>query len=178
MPNTKNIAEVKELAKKLDTASAIFLADYAGLSVTDQVKLRAAVEATGGELRVTKNSLLKIALEQKGLKTAEIAEELQGPNVTLFTGADSVAPLKTMVEFAKGNESEKPALKTGFLGSELLTLARIKQLASLPSKNELLAKLLGTLSNPARNMVGVLTAPTRNLLYAFNAIKDQKAKNA
>ncbi len=82
------------------------------------------------------------------------------------------------VEFAKDQESEKPTLKTGFLGTELVSLDKILQLAALPSKTELLGKLLGTLANPARNLVGVLSAPTRNLVYALNAIKDNKAQQA
>lgn len=177
MPNTKNIAEVKELTSQLESAQAVYLADYAGLSVNDQVELRARVEEAGGHLRVTKNRLLKLALDKHlGGLPREAEDFLRGPNITLFAGADAIAPLKAVVEFAKGTESEKPALKTGFLGTELLSLDKIKQLATLPSKQELIGKLLGTLTNPARNLVGVLAAPTRDLVYALAAIKDNKSK--
>lgn len=174
MPSQKNVLEVKALEESLDAAKGVFLADYAGLSVNEQVDLRNKVRSAGGELKISKNSLLKLALDKKGLKTDEIAKELTGPNITLIAVEDVVAPLKVLVEFAKNSEKEKPALKTGFLGSELLTLTKIKQLADLPTKTELIAKLMGTLTNPARNLVNVLSAPTRSLVYALNAIKEQK----
>lgn len=175
MPNTKNIQEVKELESKLEGASAVYLADYAGLSVPDQVELRARVEQEGGALRITKNRLLKLALDKHldGLPR-EVKDFLRGPNITLFAGSDVVGPLKALVEFAAGTGSKKPALKTGFLGTELLSLEKIKELATLPGKTELVAKLLNTLTNPARSLVGVLAAPTRDLVYVLNAYKEQK----
>jgi large subunit ribosomal protein L10 len=177
MPSKKNISEVGELEASIEAAKGVFLADYAGLSVNEQVTLRDKVRAAGGELKISKNNLLKIALKNKGFAADSIAEELTGPNITLYAREDIVAPLKALVEFAKGSDKEKPALKAGFLGTDLLTIEKIKQLASLPTKLELIAQLMATLANPARNMVGVLTAPTRNLVYALNAIKDQKNAN-
>ena len=75
-----------------------------------------------------------------------------------------------MVEFAKAREVELPKIKAGILGKEILLRDKVVQLSKLPSKLELLAKLLGTLANPARNLVNVLSAPARNLVYALNAI--------
>lgn len=170
MPNQKNQSQVKELEAKLDSVQAIFLADYAGLNLKDQRNLRAKVREAGGELFVAKNTLLKIALKNKGYDADAISEFLKGPSITLFAHADAVAPLKALVEFSKSNEAELPKLKTGILGKETLSITKVMQLANLPSKNELIAKLLGTLSNPARNMVGVLSAPMRYLVYALNAI--------
>lgn len=175
MPNLKNQGQVKELESKLDSVSAIFLADYQGMNTKDQRNLRAVVREAGGELLVAKNTLLKIALKNKGYDAEAVSAFLKGSNVTLFAGADAVAPLKALVEFAKKQDKELPMVKTGFLGKETLTVEKIKQLAALPSKTELIAKLLGTLSNPARNMVGVLVAPMRNLVYALSAIKDKKS---
>lgn len=174
MPNLKNQAAVKELESKLDSVSAIFLADYQGMNTKDQRTLRAAVRDAGGELVVAKNTLLKIALKNKGYDAEAITSFLKGSNVTLFAGADAVSPLKALVEFAKKQDKELPAVKTGFLGKDQLSVEKIKQLAALPSKPELIAKLLGTLSNPARNMVGVLIAPMRNLVYALSALKEKK----
>lgn len=170
MPNTKNIASVKELEAKIGGASAIFLADYAGLSVKAQSELRRKVREAGGELSVAKNSLLKIALKSQGYDVSSLESELTGPNLTLFTTTDAVAPLKALVEFAKGTELAKPAVKAGFLDKEILSLEKVKQLAALPGKNELIAKLLGTLTNPARQLVSVLSAPMRDLVYALSAI--------
>ena len=171
MPNKKNIAEVADLTKKVEASSAIYLADYAGLSGNDQVELRSQITQAGGELKITKNRLLALALKSKHAKLSpEMVQALKGPNATLFAGDDAIAPLKALVEFAKENGAKKPEIKAGILGTEALTLDKVKYLASLPGKDQLIAKLLGTLANPARNLVGVLTAPTRNLVYALNAI--------
>ena len=104
MPNKQNIAAVAELVSKLDKVQAIFIADYAGLTVKEQVTLRDLVRAAGGDMTVAKNSLLKIAMTSKGLDLTTIEKELTGPNITLLANNDAVAPLKAMVEFAKGNE--------------------------------------------------------------------------
>lgn len=175
MPNAKNIQSVTDLSSQVDSSSAVYLADYAGLTGSDQVELRSLVTEAGGELKITKNRLLSIALKNKhGELSDDMVTALKGPNITLFAHDDAVAPLKALVEFAKKNDSEQPSIKAGILGDKSLSLVEVKHLASLPSKIELIGKLLGTLSAPARNMVGVLTAPTRNLVYALSAIKDTK----
>jgi len=175
MPNKQNIAAVAELVGKLDKVQAIFIADYAGLTVKEQVTLRDLVRAAGGDMTVAKNSLLKIAMTSKGMDLSTIEKELTGPNITLLANNDAVAPLKAMVEFAKTNEKNLPKVKAGILGKEILSMEKVMQLAALPSKNELIAKLLGTLSNPARNMVGILVAPMRSLVYALSAVNKKKA---
>jgi len=170
MPNNKNISAVAELTTKLDQVQAVFIADYAGLTVKEQVTLRGLVRAAGGDMTVAKNSLLKIAMKNKDFDITSIEQALTGPNITLLANGDAVAPLKAMVEFAKTNDKNLPKIKAGVLGKEVLSITKIMQLATLPSKNELIAKLMGTLSNPARNLVSVLTAPMRNFVYALNAI--------
>lgn len=175
MPNSQKIQAVAELEDKLGKSQAVFLADYAGLTVKEQVALRQLVIAAGGNIAVAKNSLLKIALEHKGLDAQALAAELTGPNLTLFAESDPVAPLKALVTFAKGNEKELPKVKAGVLGKNILSMEKIIQLSTLPGKTELMARLLGTLSNPARNMVEVLAAPMRSLVYALSAINTKKA---
>ncbi len=175
MPNKQNIAAVAELETKVSGAQAIFLADYAGLTVKEQVTLRDKVRAAGGDMTVAKNSLLKIAMTNKGYDTASLNDHLTGPSITLFATGDAIAPLKAMVEFAKANEKELPKIKAGILGKDILSMEKVMQLAALPSKNELIAKLLGTLSNPARNMVGILVAPMRSLVYALSAVSKKEA---
>jgi large subunit ribosomal protein L10 len=175
MPNTQNIKAVAELEGKLAKSQAIFFAEYAGLTVKEQVTLRQLVQAAGGDMTVAKNSLLKIAMTNKGMDAKALESELTGPNITLFAESDPVAPLKALVTFAKTNEKELPKVKAGVLGMEVLSLEKVLQLSALPSKNELIAKLLGTLSNPARNMVSILVAPMRSLVYALSAISKKPA---
>jgi len=170
MPNKQNIAAVAELVEKLDKVEAIFIADYAGLTVKEQVDLRDKVRAAGGTITVAKNSLLKIAMTSKGYDVTSLDKELTGPNLTLLAENDAVAPLKALVEFSKANDKNLPKVKAGILGKDVLSMEKVMQLAALPSKSELIAKLLGTLSNPARNLVSVLSAPMRNFVYALSAI--------
>jgi len=170
MPNIQNIAAVADLETKLSSVQAIFLADYAGLKVSEQVALRDLIRAQGGTLTVAKNSLLKIALTNKGYDVSALAKDLTGPNLTLLANTDAIAPLKALVKFSQANDKNLPRVKAGILGKDVLSITEVMQLASLPSKLELLAKLLGTLSNPMRQLVSVLTAPTRNFVYALSAI--------
>ncbi|MEI6690309.1 MAG: 50S ribosomal protein L10 [bacterium] len=172
MPNSKNQAAVAVLRKQVESAKGLFLADYSGLNLKAQRQLRRKVREAGGELIVTKNTLLKLVLKDNNVDVDKIAKELEGQNVTLFANNDVVMPLKALVEFAK--EGDKPVLKAGLLGTEILSMAKVKQLASLPSKNELIAQLLRTLNNPARNLVSVLSAPVRDLVYALSAIGKKK----
>ena len=173
MPNIQNIAAVADLETKLSSVQAIFLADYAGLKVSEQVALRDLVRAQGGTLTVAKNSLLKIALTNKGYDLSTLESELTGPNLTLLAQGDAALSLKAMVEFAKSNDKNLPRVKAGILGKDVLSLNKVMQLASLPSKLELIAQLLGTLSNPMRQLVSVLSAPMRNFVYALNAISNK-----
>jgi len=170
MPNKQNIQAVADLVSKLDKVSAVFIADYAGLTVKEQVELRDKVRAAGGTVTVAKNSLLKIAMKDKGYDLSSLEAELTGPNLTLLAQGDAVAPLKAMVEFGKTNDKNLPKVKAGILGKSVLSMEKVMQLAALPSKAELIAQLLRTLSNPARNLVSVLSAPMRNFVYALNAI--------
>lgn len=178
MPNTKNINEVKQLEEKLAGSSAVFLADYAGLTVKAQGQLRDKIRAAGGDLQVAKNRLLKIAMKNTGYDTTMLEEHMLGPNITLFTSTDAIAPLKALVEFAKSNELEKPSIKIGVLGKDVLSIEKVKQLASLPSKAELIAKLLYTIKAPLSGLVSVINGPTRSLVYALNAIKEKKGAAA
>lgn len=173
MPNQQNIKAVAELVERLDKVQAVFLADYAGLTVKEQVELRDLVRAAGGTITVAKNSLLKIAMTSQGYDLSTLESELTGPNLTLMAQNDAVAPLKALVEFAKTNDKNLPKVKMGILGKEVLSITKVMQLASLPGKTELIAQLLATLSNPARNLVSVLSRPMRNFVYALSAISAQ-----
>lgn len=178
MPNKQNIQAVAELVAKLDKVQAIFIADYAGLTVKEQVELRDRVRAAGGTMTVAKNSLLKIAMTDKGYDLSTIEKEMTGPNLTLMAETDAVAPLKAMVEFSKTNDKNLPKIKAGILGKEVLSMQKVMQLAALPSREELISKLLSTLTNPARNMVSILVAPMRSLVYALSAVSKKKAVTA
>jgi len=162
---------VAELAERLKVTKAAFLADYRGLNVGKATELRRKLRAAGVEYRVVKNTLLRLAA--RGTPVACLDAELKGPTAVALVTGDPVAPAKALVEFAKANQ--KFELKAGMLDGKLLRPEDVKALADLPSREVLLARLLGTLNAPTGNFVGVLAAIPRSLVQVLSAIKDQKA---
>jgi len=163
-------ALVAEFSAKLKEAKAAFLADYRGLDVDQANDLRNKLRDAGVEYRVVKNTLLRLA--SKDTESECLNEYLSGPTSIALVNEDPVAPAKALVEFAKKNEAFE--LKAGMLDGKLLAVADIRALAELPSREELLAKMLGSMSAPASNFVGVLAAVPRTFVQALSAIKDQK----
>lgn len=161
---------VAEFAAKLKGAKAAFLADYRGLDVDQANDLRNKLREVGVEYRVVKNTLLRLAA--KDTDSACFDEYLIGPTAIALVNEDPVAPAKALVEFAKKNNIF--VLKAGMLDGKLLAVADIMALAELPSRDELLAKMLGSMSAPASNFVGVLAAVPRTFVQVLAAIKDQK----
>ena len=163
-------ALVAEFAEKLKSAKAAFLADYRGLNVEQANALRRKLQTIGVEYRVIKNTLLRLAA--KDTDVACLDEHLVGPTAIALATEDPVAPAKALVEFAKQNNVFE--LKAGMLNGKLLAAADIKALAELPSREELIAKMLGSMSAPATNFVGVQAAVPRSFVQVLAAIKDQK----
>lgn len=161
MPSQKNVAAVNLLKTKVSQAKSIVFADASGLSVNLQRELRQAVKLAGGELIVVKNTLLKLALGQA---------VLPGPTVTLFAYDDEIAPLKALAEFAKTHDL--PKIKAGFLAKDTLTREQVEQLASLPTKVELLSKMVGSLQAPVFGLVNVLQGNLRKLVYVLKAVSE------
>jgi large subunit ribosomal protein L10 len=180
MPSQKNTDQVAIIKANLEKAQNLIIADYAGLDSAAQTDLRAKVKAAGGEFTVTKNRLVKIVLKER-LKDlpADLDKSLEGPNATLYGFSDPVAATKVLVEFAKDHETlnVKMGLMIGHDGAadQILSSADIKSLAALPSKNELLAHLVGQLNAPIYGLVNVMAGNLRKVVYVLNAIKDQKA---
>lgn len=162
---------VAELAERLKDTRAAFLADYRGLNVAKATELRRKLRAAGVDYRVVKNTLLRLAAQ--GTQAACLDTHLKGPTAVAMVTGDPVAPAKALVEFAKANQAFE--LKYGMLDGKLLRPEDIKALADLPSREVLLARLLGSLNAPTTNFVGVLAAVPRSLVQVLSAIKDQKA---
>lgn len=163
-------AVVAEFSGKLAEAKAAFLADYRGLTVEQANDLRRKLRAAGVEYRVVKNTLLRRAA--KDTPAACLDEYLVGPTAIALAADDPVAPAKALVEFAK--DSKVFELKAGMLDGKLLTIDDIRALSDLPSREQLLAKMLGSLNAPATNLVGVFAAVPRSFVQVLAAIKDQK----
>ncbi len=167
----KNEETVEALVEKFNKAKTVVLTDQSGLSVALSSDLKKKLRAVDAESLVAKNTLFKIASKRTGHSIPD--EALEGPTAALFAYGDEISPIKELTVFAK--TTDKPKIKVGFLGTELLSPERITQLAKLPSKEVLRGKVVGGLYSPLYGMVGVLNANLRNLVYTINAIKDQKS---
>lgn len=162
---------IAELAAKLANAKATYVADYRGLNVEQVNDLRGKLRNAGAEYQVVKNTLLHLAA--KDTPQACLDPFLAGPTALAIAAGDPVAPAKVLSDFAKANA--KFELKGGALEGRVLSVAEIVALADLPSREVLLAKMLGSMSAPATNFVGVLAAVPRSLVQVLAAIQDQKA---
>jgi large subunit ribosomal protein L10 len=169
-------AEKSEVVSSLNTAfnsaGAIVVAHYAGLTVAQMTDLRGRMRAAGASVKVAKNTLAKLAL--KGTEAEHITDLLQGQTVIAYS-SDPVSAPKVAVEFAKTND--KLVVLGGAMGKTNLNPEGVKALATLPSLDELRAKLLGMISTPATRIAGVLQAPAGQLARVVGAYaqKDQAA---
>lgn len=169
MPSQKNVHGLAEIKHHLETAKAVILADYAGLSVADQTTLRAKIAAAGGDFMVAKNNLLKIALKEKlGSLPQEVEDVLNGPTAVIFAQTDAVTTTKAVTEFAK--DKDLPKIKIGIMEAKVLSVKDIETLSKLPSREQLLATLLAQLQAPAQALVRQIAAPAQLLVYALDAI--------
>ena len=149
------------------------LTDYRGLTTSQIEELRQKTEEAGGTFMITKNTLLRLAAEKTGLpRDFAEGEILRGPTATLFSFSDEIAPIKDLVNSAK--EWGLPTIKAGFLGQEFITAEKVKELAKLPGKNELLAKLVGQIQAPISTLTNILQGNLRNLIYLLQAINKSK----
>jgi len=166
MPSTQNTQQVANLQEKLSRAKSATIIDYSGTSVNDQVKLRRGISAAGGEMLVTKNTLIDLAVGK-----GKVTDSLTGMNAIVFGYTDEVEPIKALFAFQK--ETEKLTIKQGVLGETILSVADVEKLSKLPGRMELIASLLNRLQSPASGLVNVLKAGQRDLVYALKAIADK-----
>lgn len=170
MPTARKEAAVGELAEKLAGAQTLFLTDYTGLSVDEITKLRAELRKDGNTYSVVKNTLFRIAA---GDLAAQMERFLAGPTGIVFAGADPVAPAKALKTFS--DTVKRVAVKAAFIDGQIVDAAQVEKLAKLPPKIDLIASLVGSLANPIRGLVTVLSGNQSGLVRVLNAIREQKA---
>ena len=162
-------AVVAEVSAQVAGAQSIIVAEYRGLGVVDITVLRAQARSKGVYLRVLKNTLARRALA--GTPFEGLADKLIGPLIYGIS-ADPVAAAKTLSEFAKGNE--KLVIKAGAMPNHVMDVNGVKALASLPSREELLSKLLGTMQAPIAQFVRTLNEVPTKLVRGLAAVRDAK----
>jgi len=172
MPQNKQQKEliVKELAEKLKDSKAVVFSDYKGLTVKDMTQLRRDLRAEGVDLKVLKKTLMQIALKEAGIEMD--VKKLEGQIAIAVSNKDEVAAAKIISKLAKANENIK--IVGGILGVKELSIEEVDALAKLPSKEELLAKMVGTLNAPVSGFVNVLAGNMRGLVTALKAVAERK----
>jgi len=156
---------VDQYVELLNQSEGVFLTEYTGLDVKQMQQLRAEVRKVDGIYRVTKNTLLGLALERTGKPAPP--ELLTGQLATGFALKEAPALAKTLADFAK--QEEQFEIKGGILGDKLLTSEEIATLAKLPSLDELRAQIIGLIQAPARNVVTTITAGVRQAVSVIDA---------
>ncbi|NVO21956.1 50S ribosomal protein L10 [Donghicola sp. C2-DW-16] len=161
---------VEELGQIFESSGVVVVAHYEGLTVAEMQDLRARARAADASVRVAKNRLAKIALE--GKPCASMAEYLSGMTVLTFS-EDPVAAAKVAEDFAKGNDKFK--ILGGAMGENALDRAGVEAVSKMPSREELIASIVGCIAAPASNIAGAIGAPASNIAGILSTIEDKAA---
>ncbi len=164
-PRADKVALVAEVGERFDAADAVVLTEYRGIDVGGMAELRTALRDAGGTYKIYKNTLVRLAAQERGL---EIDDLLVGPTAIAFVAGDVAGVAKALRDFARAN----PALvvKGGLLGESLMGAAEVTALADLPSRDQLLAEIAGLFAAPMQQMASLLDAVPRSFAYALNAL--------
>ena len=169
MPTARKESAVQELRDRLAGAKNLFLTDYQGLTVDEITKLRGELRKDGSTYSVVKNTLFRIA---GGDVASRLEDFLSGPTGIVFAGVDPVAPAKALKTFS--DTTKKLGIKAAFIDGNVVVAAQVNVLAKLPPKNELIARLVGSLASPLRGLVTVLSGNQSGLVRVLNAVREQK----
>lgn len=156
----------------IEKSEAIFLAEYAGMSVKSLDQLRDEVYKVDGAFHVTKNTILKRALQGADKTVAD--DLLLGQLATGFALSEAPSLAKTLVDFAK--KEDNLTLKGGFLGDELLTAEQVEALAKLPSLDQLRSQLIGLINGPAQGIVSAVTNGVRQVVNVLDAYAKEEGE--
>jgi len=163
-------AVVGELGQIFSDSGVVVVAHYTGLTVAEMTDFRNRMREAGGSVRVAKNRLAKIALE--GTPSASIASLLEGQTVLAYS-EDPVTAAKVVEAYAKDNE--KLVILGGAMGENPLDKAGVKAVAAMPSREELIASIVGCIAAPAANIAGAIGAPASNIASILSTIEEKAA---
>ena len=153
MPSEKVLenkkAMVKQLTERLQNAQAGVLADYRGLTVEQDTELRRKLREANVEYTVLKNSIIRFAAKEVGLE--DLDSVLEGPTAIATSNDDVISPAKVLCDFAKGNDLLE--IKAGFVEGKVISIDEVKQYASIPSKEVLISKMMGSLQSPISKLI-------------------------
>jgi len=167
-PRPEKVAVVDEVRERFDEAAAVVLTEYRGINVSDMATLRRSITAAGGDYKVYKNTLVRLAIADLGVDG--LTELMLGPTALAFVAGDAAAVAKALKEFSGTNEHL--VIKGALLGGELLSVEQVMVLASLPSRDELLSKFAGGLQAPMTQFAMLLNATMSQFAYGLRALID------
>jgi large subunit ribosomal protein L10 len=173
-PRPANVAVVEEVQRRFHDADGAILTEYRGLKVKDLATLRRSLRTSGGEYKIYKNTLVRLAAQGSGL--SDLESLLVGPTAIAFVDGDPAAVAKALRDYARTNPLL--VLKGGVLGTKVLTAEETAALAELPSREVLLARFAGLLAAPMQQLAGLLQALPRNFAYGLAALRDKRAEGA
>ena len=162
------------ITERLRAAQGVVLADYTGLSVALMTRLRAECRAKNVECRVVKNRLAMIAADNADLPA--VKDHLKGPTALIMATGSQIEAAKIAVEFAKNNEALK--VKGGVVDGQVLTADEVVALSKVPSKDELIAKMMGSINAPISGVVGTMNGVIAALARVIDAVNQQRAEAA
>ena len=169
MPTEAKAATIKVLTEQLSAARLTIVADYRGLSVTDLQGFRRSLRSAGADFVVAKNTLTRIAAAEAGIEGLDPI--LEGPTGLVLVREDVIGASKTVADFARTSRILK--VRGGVLENRVVRASDVEALATMPSADELRARLVGMLASPMTRVVGVLSGPSRSAVYLLNARADQ-----
>jgi len=173
-PKPEKKEAVEGFLQRVQASKSALVTGFSGLTVEEVTDLRAKLFHAKVEYHVVKNNLARIALNKANVTVLD--DLLVGPTAIALAMEDAVAPARVLSKFAK--DHAKLSLRGGWMDGRKITVQDIKALANLPSREVLLAKMLGSMMSPVTGFVRVLAGPVQKLVYALNAVKEAKAKTA
>ena len=166
------VADGKAIGDRLNRAAAAVVSEYEGATAEELAALRRKLREVDGEFQVVRNRVAKKSLGQEAATSAELAGLLKGPVGVTYMYGDVAAGAKTLLDFAKENKNLK--VTGGIMNGKALSASELKALSELPSKDVLLAQIVGSIVAPHRGLLTVLSGVSRNLVQVLGAIKDKK----
>ncbi|MFZ7134701.1 MAG: 50S ribosomal protein L10 [Eubacteriales bacterium] len=165
---------VNEIVDKFQKAQSAVLVDYRGLNVEEVTEFRAMARTAGVDYKIYKNTMMRFAVKETGFEG--LIEHLVGPTAVAFSYEDPVAAAKVVSDFAKNHKAME--VKAGMVDGKVLDINAVADLADLPPREVLIAKVLGGFNAPITGLVNVLQGNIRGLAIALNQIKEQKEATA
>jgi large subunit ribosomal protein L10 len=169
MPTPQKAQTINELSDQLSRALLVIVTDYRGLKVGDLQTFRGSLRPVGAEIHIAKNTLARIAAGKAGVTGLDPL--LEGPSALVFAFEDPVQTAKAVSDFVRS--SRILTVKGGVMGDRVVTARDVEAIATLPSREELQARLLGMLVSPMSRTLGVLSGPSRSMVYLLNARSEQ-----